>query len=469
MYLVNTLSFDAQWQEVYEEFQVREDVFTTESGIQQKVELMFSEEHAYLEDDWAKGFLKYYEGGRYAFAALLPEEGVTVADYVQSLTGEHLKKLLAEPQNVTVQVAIPKFETEFDTEMNEVLKTMGMTDAFDEDLADFSGIGNHLDGNLYINSVLHKTFISVAEQGTRAGAATTVEIACGAAMEPEEIREVILNRPFVYMIVDCETGIPLFMGTRMGDAEGGVPIVLEGPPSLMVSSGGIREEISTSSCSWEYDNPDGEKTAYIGCGAHPLQMQGSVPCVDAVTDTLWLTFSTIPDEITVQRWSDVHWDDTAAQEEWVEFQDGAVMLKQGGYVYAVNARWEKAAFRGEAVYVFWAGYSPCEESHEPAIVPATCAEPVDGYCGNTQITVFLPNAECTFSGEDAIVLTDLVINLDYDPNAICRCMGEYSVKTEASEVRYVINLTKAFVRCPEGQAPLTEEQVQIIQQIIDKL
>ena len=62
--------------------------------------------------------------------------------------------------------AIPKFETAFDAEMSAVLKTMGMTDAFDSSLADFSKMATHTDGNIYISRVLHKTFISVAEQGT---------------------------------------------------------------------------------------------------------------------------------------------------------------------------------------------------------------------------------------------------------------------------------------------------------------
>lgn len=214
MYLVNALAFDAKWQEVYKENQVRESMFTTENGTEQEVELMWSEENRYLEDELATGFIKPYEGGRYVFAALLPKEGVAVSEYVQSLTGEHLQKMLENPETVMVNTAMPKFETEFDVEMSGVLKTMGMPDAFDSGAADFTRLGHHTDGNVCISRVLHKTFISVAEQGTKAGAATVVEMVAEGAMEME-IKNVVLDRPFLYMIIDTESNTPIFMGTMM--------------------------------------------------------------------------------------------------------------------------------------------------------------------------------------------------------------------------------------------------------------
>ena len=217
MYLVNALAFDAEWAEVYEEFQIREGSFTTEAGVQQDVDMMHSEEHAYLEDDMATGFIKYYKDRKYAFAALLPNEGVSVSEYVSGLSGAHLQELLSAPQDITVYATMPKFETEYSVEMSEVLQEMGMKDAFTWQLADFSRLGSYdAEGvNIYINKVLHKTFISVFEQGTRAGAATAVVMeAGGAAMDPE-YKEVVLDRPFVYMLIDCETNLPFFIGTMM--------------------------------------------------------------------------------------------------------------------------------------------------------------------------------------------------------------------------------------------------------------
>ena len=217
MYLVNALAFDAKWADEYEEHQIREGRFTMEDGTRQDVDMMHSEEYTYLEDDLATGFIKYYKDRRYAFVAMLPNEGVTVSQYVDSLTGEHMRELLNNPQDVTVFASIPKFETEYDIEMSEVLQEMGMTDAFDWQVADFSRLGTYnVDGmNICINRVLHKTFISVSEQGTRAGAATAVEMVAEGAMEIVEFKEVVLDRPFVYMIIDCETNLPFFIGTMM--------------------------------------------------------------------------------------------------------------------------------------------------------------------------------------------------------------------------------------------------------------
>ena len=217
MYLVNALAFDAKWSDEYEEHQIREGRFTMEDGTRQDVDMMHSEEYTYLEDDLATGFIKYYKDRKYAFVAMLPNEGVSVSQYVDSLTGEHLRELLNNPQDLTVFASIPKFETEYDIEMSEVLQEMGMTDAFDWQVADFSRLGTYnVDGmNICINRVLHKTFISVSEQGTRAGAATAVEMVAEGAMEIVEFKEVVLDRPFVYMLIDCETNLPFFIGTMM--------------------------------------------------------------------------------------------------------------------------------------------------------------------------------------------------------------------------------------------------------------
>ena len=217
MYLINALAFESRWDEPYEGYQVRERTFTTEDGQKRTVDMMYSgENNRYLEDDLATGFYKWYEGYRYYFVALLPKEGVSVEEYVQSLTGEHLQQLLAEHQQVDVEAGLPAFEAVFDVDMAEVLSDMGMPDAFSPDDADFSAMGSYGQGDFYITRVLHKTFISVEESGTKAAAATVVEAAPTAAAPMErEIKRVILDRPFVYLIVDNSAQIPVFMGTVM--------------------------------------------------------------------------------------------------------------------------------------------------------------------------------------------------------------------------------------------------------------
>ena len=151
---------------------------------------------------------------KYAFAALLPNEGVSVADYISTLTGDGLSALLSIPEDVQVNAAIPKFESEYDAEMSGILVGMGMTDAFDPTAADFSGIGDSVDGNIYISRVLHKTYIAV--EGTKAGASTAVEMKSeGSAIEPKDYKTVYLDRPFLYMLIDCNTNTPIFIGTMM--------------------------------------------------------------------------------------------------------------------------------------------------------------------------------------------------------------------------------------------------------------
>ena len=209
IYLINALAFEGEWEDIYREDQVHDGTFTTEDGREQPAELMYGAESAYLEDDLASGFLKYYQGQNYAFAALLPNEGVSLDDYLASLTGEHLRDLLTQPQDTVVQTAIPKFTAETTVELNDALSALGMADAFDVGLADFSAMGTSTDGPLYISRVLHKTHLTLDERGTRAGAATAVQMD-GSTADP---LSVYLTRPFLYVLMDCEAGLPLFIGT----------------------------------------------------------------------------------------------------------------------------------------------------------------------------------------------------------------------------------------------------------------
>ena len=218
MYLVNALAFDAEWAKIYRESSVKYGKFTKEDGSEQNVELMYNTENVYLEDDNASGFMKYYKDGKYAFVAILPNEGVSVSEYISSLDGKSLSEMLVNAQIATVRTCIPKFETEYDVNMAEILAKMGMPDAFDSDKADFTGLGTSSVGNIYISRVIHKTFISVDEKGTKAGATTAVEMMPESA-PPTDIKKVYLDRPFVYMLVDCENNIPFFIGTMMDVGE----------------------------------------------------------------------------------------------------------------------------------------------------------------------------------------------------------------------------------------------------------
>jgi len=215
MYLVNALAFEARWENIYYENQIRDGIFTTEDGTCRNVKMMHSEERGYLETETATGVIKYYRDRRCAFVALLPKEGISLSRCVESLDGTQLRELLAAPRDVPVVTGIPEFEGEYSADLGPVLQELGITEAFDPEKADFSRMGTWgaADRNLCISQVLHKTFLSVSEQGTKAGAATAVQMAPGAAAPGvREEQEVILDRPFVYMLIDCETNLPFFLG-----------------------------------------------------------------------------------------------------------------------------------------------------------------------------------------------------------------------------------------------------------------
>lgn len=103
-------------------------------------------------------------------------------------------------------------------------------------------------------------------------------------------------------------------------------------------------------------------------------------------------------------------------------------------------------------------------THAPADEPLTVENPASGYCGNTVTTVCLDDKEYAFWGGDSVTLTDILINLAYDPEQICRCMTEFAVDTEFGN-GYGVNLSESFVRCGAGQAALTAEQAETIRDI----
>lgn len=211
MYLINAIAFEAEWESIYYNTDIRSRTFTKEDGSTQNVEFMYSHESRYIEDESASGFFKYYKGGKYAFVALLPNEGIRISDYVSSLTGEHITSLLTNARYESIDAAIPKFTVQGSTDMVTVLRALGITDAFTQQ-ADFSALGTSSNGNIFISRVLHDTFLSVDEKGTKAGAATLVEANDGAAMIA---KQVYLNRPFLYMLIDCEHNVPIFIGNVM--------------------------------------------------------------------------------------------------------------------------------------------------------------------------------------------------------------------------------------------------------------
>ena len=212
LFLINALAFDGKWQTPYEPEQVTDGTFTAADGSERAVTMMQSSETEYLDDGQATGFIKYYKEGGYAFAALLPNEGVSIDSCIASLTGAGLRETLQNAEQTQVNATLPKFSADYSAELSGSLKALGVTDAFDGDRADFSAMGQSGEGRLFISRVLHKTHIELDEQGTSAAAATAVEMNATACAPAEQPKSVVLNRPFVYMILDTNTMLPVFFG-----------------------------------------------------------------------------------------------------------------------------------------------------------------------------------------------------------------------------------------------------------------
>ena len=213
MYLINALSFDAEWETVYKQIQVTEGEFVSENGKKQAAKFMNSNEYTFLEDNSVTGVIKPYKDNKYAFVALLPKDNISMRELLDYLNAKNIMSLIENKASETVLTKLPKFSFEYNKMLNEPLKKMGIIDAFDEQKADFLKLGKSLDGNIFINRVIHKTKIDVNEKGTQAGAVTAVEMdATGVIIET---KEVILDRPFFYMIIDTEQNLPLFIGSLM--------------------------------------------------------------------------------------------------------------------------------------------------------------------------------------------------------------------------------------------------------------
>ncbi len=212
--LLNCIAFDAKWEKPYDKKDVVDNrEFTLQDGKKVNCSMMNSEEKLYVSDENAQGFIKNYKGGKYAFMAILPNEGVSLSDYVNSLTADKFAKLYAGKTDAyKVFASMPKFKYDYGKNLNDTLKQMGITDAFDDSKADFSGMTEQQ--KLFISNVFHKTHIEVDELGTKAAAATAVMMDVSGAIPADDNQKYInLDRPFAYAIMDTETGLPVFMGT----------------------------------------------------------------------------------------------------------------------------------------------------------------------------------------------------------------------------------------------------------------
>lgn len=170
-----------------------------------------NEEYIAAED--GQGVLLPYDDGRLGLLLMLPNEGTALSDYLAGWGQDTVPALLSTRESRRVSLTCPKFKTEWDGSLAEVLQAMGLAGAFDPNLADFSAMGSAEGQPLYIGDVIHKTAFALNEKGTEAAAVTAVMMEATSAMPPQDLIYLRFDRPFVYGIVDIEMGLPLFFGT----------------------------------------------------------------------------------------------------------------------------------------------------------------------------------------------------------------------------------------------------------------
>lgn len=206
---INAVYLKGNWEKPYEV--TKKYTFTSETGTKKKVPMLIGQETNYVNIAGAEGFVKYYSGRQLAFMALLPPKGTTLKQYVKGLTG---KALIDGYQNrttkgVIVNTRLPKFKYEYFLSLKKPLQKLGMKQAFSSQ-ANFSNMTSKA---VNIDDILHKTYIDLNKDGTEAAAVTAIVMEASSAYDPERIvKQVYLNRPFLYVILDTQTGVPLFLG-----------------------------------------------------------------------------------------------------------------------------------------------------------------------------------------------------------------------------------------------------------------
>lgn len=210
MVLINALYLSAKWQYPLDVgTSAGEFHLSAAESVQADFMRGRAQELTYIEKDGVQGVVLPYDDGRLGFLALLPAEGESVRELAQGLRQTPLSEYLAAGEEESVFVILPKFSVEYGLKsFKDALSDMGLSVTFDASAAEFPAMVSDAAGPVYIGDVLQKVRLDVHELGTEAAAATAVVMEAGGAMA----KFLAFDRPFLYAIVDLETGLPLFMG-----------------------------------------------------------------------------------------------------------------------------------------------------------------------------------------------------------------------------------------------------------------
>ncbi len=204
--LMNAIAFESEWETPYWDEDVRKGKFHNADGSESTVQMMRSTEYSYVGDARFSGFIKPYKDQSYSFMALLPRSK-SDSFLLKALDQIDFSKLAESASFCEVQATMPEFKYDFGEDLTELCKELGIQTLFSP-AADFSPMSSEW---LKVDSIVHKAHIEVDRHGTKA-AAVTMEFAVAGCAPIEEYKTVTLNRPFVYAIMNTETGLPVFTG-----------------------------------------------------------------------------------------------------------------------------------------------------------------------------------------------------------------------------------------------------------------
>lgn len=211
MFLINAVYFKGKWKYEFKKDDTVDEPFYYADGHSADIKMMTQKtDLQYFEANDCRGVALPYGNGHFRMVVILPDENVSLKDIVSELDGQSLTNYIGRMQEYGVNIMLPKFTFKFELELKQPLAELGMKTAF-TDAVDLSGMGSP--SNLTISSVKHKTFVEVNEEGTEAAAVTSVTVGI-TSVGPGEGTDIpfIVNRPFLFLIQEKDTGAILFMG-----------------------------------------------------------------------------------------------------------------------------------------------------------------------------------------------------------------------------------------------------------------
>jgi serpin B len=214
MVLANAIYFKARWVDVFEPYNTKPADFTLLDGTKVQAPLMHQMKYfRLLESDDLQVLQLPYEGVHLSMFVILPRKADGLPEIEKALTPEKLQEWTdsRKLEYDAVKVWLPKFQFTVPLRLNTPLQSLGIKDAFDPMAANFKGMTDS-DEALFIGNVFHKAFIEVDEEGTKAAAATAVDVKKGEGPDPaEKMKEFRADRPFLFVIKHTN-GTVLFIG-----------------------------------------------------------------------------------------------------------------------------------------------------------------------------------------------------------------------------------------------------------------